>query len=114
MENTNAETNVEVKEIKKEEVDLITTKINPIKKVFTDQSNRVIRDFNLHCERSMRTPGIVEVMVAIESYKLLKEIRDLLVDNKEKKIQVVMPSAESIKESIKEKKVEKEKERKKI
>ena len=106
MENTNAETNVEVKEIKKEEVDLITTKINPIKKVFTDQSNRVIRDFNLHCERSMRTPGIVEVMVAIESYKLLKEIRDLLVDNKERETQVVMP--------IKEKKVEKEKERKKI
>ena len=100
MENTNAETNVEEKIVKKVKADLITTKIDPIEKVF---SYRVVRDFNLHCERSMRTPGIVEVMVAIESYKLLKEIRDLLTDNKEKEI-----------EPIKEKKVEKEKERKKI
>jgi len=99
MENTNAEINAGEKIEKKAKVDLITTKIDPIEKVF---SYRVIKDFNLHCERSMRTPGIVEVMVAIESYKLLKEIRDLLIDIKDDKT-----------EPIKEKKVV-EKERKKI
>uniref|UniRef100_A0A6M3IDW3 Uncharacterized protein n=1 Tax=viral metagenome TaxID=1070528 RepID=A0A6M3IDW3_9ZZZZ len=90
-----------VEEEKKEKFDVINL-IDPIEKVFGNQSGRVIKDFNKHCERSMRIPPIVATMVAIESYKLLKDIRNLLIDIK----------AQSIEEEFEE--VEKKSTKKKI
>ena len=85
VENTNAETKVdEVKVEEKKEFDLLNLiiPIDSIEKVFSNQHGRVIKDFNNHCRTSMRVPTIVSTMIAIESYKILKDIRDLLTDIK--------------------------------
>ena len=87
-ENTNVETKVdekkEVKEVEVKEFDLSSLSIpfDSIEKVFSNQHGRVIKDFNNHCRTSMRVPTIVSTMIAIESYKILKDIRNLLVEIK--------------------------------
>jgi len=53
--------------------------IDPIEKVFGAQSGRVVKDFNINAAKSMRVVPIVTAMITIENYKLLKEIRDLLI-----------------------------------
>jgi len=79
MEDTNVETKVEEK---KEKVDILNL-IDPIEKVFGNQHARVLKDFNNHCLKSMRVVPIVSAMITIESFKVLKEIRSLLIDIKE-------------------------------
>jgi len=78
MENTNVETKVEEK---KKEFDIIDM-IDPIEKVLGSQHGRVVKDFNTNCEKSMRVVPIVTALINIENYKLLKEIRNLLMDIK--------------------------------
>ena len=64
----------------KKEFDIIDM-IDPIEKVFGAQSGRVVKDFNEFATKSMRVVPIVTAMVGIQNYKLLKEIRDLLILN---------------------------------
>ena len=77
-------TNVETKVEEKKEFDFssLSIPIDSIEKVFSNQSGRVIKDWNNHCRTSMRVPSIVATMITIESYKILKEIRNLLIDIK--------------------------------
>ena len=82
MEDTNAEIKVE----EKKEFDFISL-IDPIEKVFSNQHGRVIKDFNEHCRKSMRIPPIVATMITIESYKILKDIRSLLIDIKNQSVE---------------------------
>ena len=63
----------------KKDFDIIDM-IDPIEKVFGAQSGRVVKDFNIFATKSMRVTPIVTAMVTIQNYKLLKEIRDLLIN----------------------------------
>ena len=73
---------VEVKEEKKEEKKFdIITMFDSIEKVLGAQHGRVVKEFNHHCEKSMRVVPIVTAIMMIENYKLLTEIRDLLKSN---------------------------------
>jgi len=84
MEDTNVETKAETEVKEKKEFDILNLSIpfDSIEKVFSNQSGRVIKDWNNHCRTSMRVPSIVATMITIESYKILKDIRNLLMDIK--------------------------------
>ena len=70
-----------IEEVKEEKFDVINL-IDPIEKVFGNQHGRVIKDFNTHCNKSMRVVPIVTALIMRENYKLLKDIRALLIEIK--------------------------------
>lgn len=72
-----------VLEEKKEKFDVVNL-FDPIEKVLNYQHGRVIKEFNINCEKSMRVVPVVTAILTIENYKLLKEIRNLLIDIRDK------------------------------
>ena len=70
----------EKKEVEKKEetkFDIVNI-FDPIDKVLGTYNGRIIKEFNEHCKKSLRVVPIVTALMAIENYKLLREIRDLL------------------------------------
>jgi len=76
MEDTKVETKAEEKKFS------VIDMLDSIEKVFGAQHGRVVKEFNHHCEKSMRVVPIVAALITIESHKLLKEMRDILLDIK--------------------------------